>query len=127
VEPYLLAADRQARLSSLDLQDRRTGAARSRASIAAFYRNGAAARGIQPRGTLAEVQDRVLGRGVDWAPMYAAVPGYVIASLRGGIRFGERHSVIFEAENLADRNYRGISWGLDGPGRGVCLRYRFAY
>jgi outer membrane receptor protein involved in Fe transport len=127
VEPYLLAADRQARLSSLDLQDRRTGAARSRASIAAFYRHGAAARGIQPPGTLAEVQDRVLGRGVDWAPMYAAVPGYAVAGLRGGIRFGERHSVIFEAENLADRNYRGISWGLDGPGRGACLRYRFAY
>jgi hypothetical protein len=26
-------------------------------------------------------------------------------------------------ENLGDRNYRGISWGLDAPGRSVFFRF----
>src|SRR5918994_5704435 len=45
VEPYVHAAARQARLSSLDLEDRRTGATRSRSSISSFFLNGATARG----------------------------------------------------------------------------------
>jgi hemoglobin/transferrin/lactoferrin receptor protein len=81
VEPYLHAADRQDRLSSLDLDDRRTGASRSRTSIASFFTNGARARGLVGNGadgvagnaddvllatgeTLPQVQDRVLGPGV---------------------------------------------------------------
>jgi hypothetical protein len=34
-----------------------------------------------------------------------------------------RRAAPTELENLTDRNYRGISWGLDAPGRGVFARY----
>src|SRR5215213_1645783 len=46
VEPYAILAGRQNRLSSLDLADRRTGAARSRAQIQNFFRRGACVRGV---------------------------------------------------------------------------------
>jgi hemoglobin/transferrin/lactoferrin receptor protein len=140
IEPYIHAAGRQSRLSSLDLEDRRTGATRSRSSIAGFFSNGARARGFIGAGpdgaqgtaddvllatgeTLAQIQNRVLGPGVDSAPLFTAIPGYVTFNLRGGMRFGERHEIIVDFENINDRNYRGISWGLDAPGRGVYFRY----
>ncbi len=140
VEPYVHAAGRQERLSSLDLEDRRTGAMRSRASIGSFFLNGATARGLVGAGsdglsgtaddvllatreTLGQVQDRVLGPGVDSAPLFRAVPGFLIFNVRGGCRIGERHEVLFILENVSDRNYRGISWGLDAPGRSLSLRY----
>ena len=80
VEPYLHAAGQQDRLSTLDLGDRRTGASRSRSSIASFFTNGARARGLVSSGpdgvagnaddvllptgeTLAQVQARVLPDG----------------------------------------------------------------
>ena len=44
-------------------------------------------------------------------------------NIRGGVRFGERHELLIEFENINDRNYRGISWGVDAPGRGVFLKY----
>jgi hypothetical protein len=28
-----------------------------------------------------------------------------------------------DAENLGDENYRGVSWGMDGPGRGIAVKY----
>ena len=34
---------------------------------------------------------------------------------------------MFDFENLLDHNYRGISWGLDAPGRGISVRYSFRY
>lgn len=46
IEPYLHVALEQENLSSLDLSDRRTGATRSRNAIAAFFNNGARARGL---------------------------------------------------------------------------------
>ena len=46
VEGYSTMAARQNRLSSLDLADRRTGAARSRANIQNFFRRGACVRGL---------------------------------------------------------------------------------
>ncbi len=50
IEPYVYAADRQARLSSLDLEDRRTGALRSRDNIRSFFLNGATVRGLVSAG-----------------------------------------------------------------------------
>ena len=75
---YLHGAARQSRLSTLDLEDRRTGATRSRTSIRNFFLNGATVRGWVTPGpdavpgtaddvltvtgeTVAQIQDRVLG------------------------------------------------------------------
>lgn len=144
VEPYIHAANRQDRLSSLDLDDRRTGAGRSRGAIENFFTNGARARGLVSAGpdgvagnaddrliatgeTLAQIQNRVLGVGINSAPLYTAVPGYITFNVRGGIKFGERHEMMLDFENIGDRNYRGISWGLDAPGRGVLLRYNMRF
>jgi hemoglobin/transferrin/lactoferrin receptor protein len=138
-EPYLQLAWAQPHLSSLDLGDRRTGAARSRSSIRAFFENGARARGWTGAGpdgafntpddvllatgeTLAQIQDRVLGVGVNASSLFTEVPGYVTAGIRSGARLG-RHELLIDLENLTDENYRGISWGVDAPGFGVSVRY----
>jgi outer membrane receptor protein involved in Fe transport len=143
VEAYATLADRQNRLSSLDLSDRRTGARRSRSSVAAFFANGARARGLVGPGadaasgtaddvllatgeTLAEVQARVLG-SADSAPLFRAIPGYGIVGLRGGFRIDERSDVFVDFENIGDKSFRGLSWGLDGPGRGVAVSYRYRF
>ena len=139
VQPYLMFAGEQTHLSTLDLSDRRTGATRSRTNIQNFFRNGARARGwtnpgpdgvfgnaddvlIETGETLAQIQDRVLGPGVSSAPLYTAVAGYAAFGVRFGLRFGP-HSIFVDAENLGDANYRGISWGMDAPGRGLAVRY----
>lgn len=144
LETYLHGALRQERLSSLDLEDRRTGATRSRSNIASFFYNGATARGWVSAGadgkagtaddrlmvsgeTLSQIQDRVLGVGISSAPLYTALPGYLTLGFRGGFQLGERHSVSFALDNLADRNYRGISWGVDACGRSALLRYSYAF
>lgn len=143
IEPYLHGALKQDRLSSLDLGDRRTGASRSASSIASFFNNGARARGLVGNGvdglpgtsddillatgeTLAEVQARVLGPGLAAAPLYTEIPGYVTVGLRGGITFGA-HSVVLDAQNLTDENYRGPSWGMDAPGISLYVGYRVGY
>ena len=143
VEPYVHIAARQDRLSTLDLGDRRTGATRSRSSIASFFTNGARARGLVSSGpdgvpgnaddvllptgeTLAEVQARVLPDGVA-APLFGTLPGYFVWGVRGAVRFATRHEVLFDFENLGDRSYRGVSWGLDAPGRGAYLRYSLRF
>ena len=139
VEPYAHLAYRQTHLSSLDLGDRRTGSGRTRASIRAFFLNGATARGWVARGadgnlgtaddvliatgeTLAQIQDRVLGAGVNSSSLFPEIPGYATVGLRAGFRSGA-HELIVDAENLNDKNYRGISWGMDAPGRGVAVKY----
>jgi outer membrane receptor protein involved in Fe transport len=144
LEPYLHAAGRQSRLSSLDLTDRRTGAERTRSSIANFFNRGARVRGLISPGadntfgtaddfliatneTLVQVQDRVLGVGVNSSSLFTAVPGYAVFGLRGGVRIGERHELFADFENIGDRNYRGISWGVDAPGRGLSIRYSFKF
>jgi len=144
VEPYLHAAAEQDRLSSLDLGDRRTGASRSRSSIASFFTNGARARGLVSSGpdaiagnaddiliptgeTLAAVEARVLGPTGAAQPLFPAIPGYVVVGLRGALRFGERHTLLVDLENLGDQSYRGISWGMDAPGRGIWLRYALRF
>jgi len=140
IEPYLHAAGPQDRLSSLDLADRRVGADRNRSSIANFFNRGARVRGLVGNGgdgiansaddtllftgeTLAQVQNRVLGVGVNSGPLFKAVPGFAVFGLRGGIRINERQEVFADFENINDRNYRGLSWGVDAPGRSLSVRY----
>ncbi|MBY0493236.1 MAG: TonB-dependent receptor [Cyanobacteria bacterium] len=139
VQPYLHAAAEQSNLSTLDLGDRRIAAPRSRNNIQAFFRNGATNRGWVSPGadgtfgnaddiliatgeTLAQVQDRVLGAGVNSGVLFSAVPGYVTFGVRAGLKFG-KHELLIDAENLNDKNYRGISWGIDAPGRGITVKY----
>ena len=139
VEPYTHFAWEQSNLSTLDLGDRRTGAGRSRNNIAAFFTNGARARGwigpgadnvagtsddvlIATGETVAQIQNRVLGVGVNSAPLYTAVPGYATFGVRAGLRKAP-HEVVVDVENLNDENYRGISWGIDAPGLGVSVKY----
>ena len=140
VEPYLHLAAEQDRLSTLDLGDRRTGAGRSASSIASFFNNGARARGMIDNGgdltpntpddiliatgeTLAQVQTRVLGPGLQPSSLYTAIPGYTVYGIRGGFRFGADSEILLDLENLGDENYRGPSWGMDAPGRGAYLRF----
>jgi hemoglobin/transferrin/lactoferrin receptor protein len=139
VEPYSHFGWKQTHLSSLDLGDRRTGAGRSRNNIQAFFRNGATNRGwVSPGGdgvfgnaddtliltgeTLAQIQDRVLGVGVNAGPLFPSIPGYATAGIRTGLRTGP-HELLVDFENLNDENSRALSWGVDAPGRGLSVRY----
>jgi outer membrane receptor for ferrienterochelin and colicin len=139
LEPYGNVAWKQTHLSSLDLGDRRIGSGRTRASIQSFFRNGARARGWTSAGadgtfntaddtliatgeTLTQIQDRVLGVGVNSSSLFPQLPGYAVFGVRGGMRIGV-HELVMDLENLTDESYRGISWGLDGPGRGISFRY----
>jgi hemoglobin/transferrin/lactoferrin receptor protein len=139
-EPYLHLAAQQNRLSTLDLEDRRTGATRTRTNIRNFFYNGATARGWVSPGadgvagngddlltttgeTLAQVQSRVLGTA-DSAPLYTFVRGYTTLGIRGGVKVGTRHELIADFENVSDVNYRGIAWGVDAPGRNLTVSWR---
>ena len=143
VQPYSLFAGTQSRLSSLDAGDRRTGASRTRGQIQNFFRRGATVRGFVQAGadgvfgnaddtlsqtgeTLAQIQDRVLGVGVNSSPLWTEVPSYALFGIRFGMRFGP-HAIVVDAENLTDESYRGISWGMDGAGRGVSVRYSVSF
>jgi hemoglobin/transferrin/lactoferrin receptor protein len=140
IEPYVHAAYRQSRLSSIDLADRRTGARRTPGSIASFFANGATARGLVDRGpdgvfgtgddfliatgeSLEEIQERVLGPDLEPSSLFTRVPGYATFNVRGGFKFSERNDLLIEFENITDRNYRGVDWGVDGPGAGVYVRF----
>ena len=154
LEAYSTLAGRQNRLSSLDLGDRRTGAARSRTNIQNFFRRGACVRGLTTPGaggclnaggiliptgeTLAQVQNRLLPLGTTIngvfianpdtpVPLYTAVAGYGLVGVRGAVQFGAHSEVFVDFENIADKSYRGISWGIDGAGRGVTVRYRYKF
>lgn len=72
--------------------------------------------------TLAQIQARVLGAAAS-SSLYTSVPGHVTFNVRGGHRLAPGHELLFDVENLGDRNYRGISWGVDAPGFGVSVRY----
>jgi outer membrane receptor protein involved in Fe transport len=143
VEAYSTLAGRQRRLSSLDLSDRRTGATRSRTQIADFFNNGARARGLVGSGsdgiagtaddrllptgeTLGQVQNRVLGSQTS-APFFTALPGYGLFNLRASMRVDENSEVSIDFENIGDKSYRNPSWGIDGPGRSLTLRYQYRF
>ena len=155
LEGYVNLAGRQDRLSTLDLSDRRTGAARSRTNIQNFFRRGACVRGLTTPGntgqcgsaggilistgeTLAQVQNRLLPIGStingvlvqnnDTAvPLFTAIPGYGLLNLRGGFRFNDNQELTFAFENILDKSHRSPGWGIDGPGRGVSLRYKWSF
>ncbi|MBK8466447.1 MAG: TonB-dependent receptor [Chloracidobacterium sp.] len=154
VEGYANTAGRQTRLSSLDLADRRTGGARTRAQILNYFRRGACIRGITTPGTtgcgsaggilvstgetLAQVQNRVLPIGtvingvlvVDnntAVPLFGAIPGYALFNVRGGYRFGESHEITADFENIGDKGHRSPGWGIDGSGRSITLRYQYRF
>jgi outer membrane receptor protein involved in Fe transport len=156
LEAYSTIDGDQDRLSSLDLADRRTGAARSRTNIQNFFRRGACVRGVTTPGptgcgsasatavvistgeTLAQVQNRLLPlnttvNGVFVAnndtlvPLFTRVENYTLFGLRGAYRFTERSEIFVDFENIFDASYRGISWGIDGGGRGVTVRYRYKF
>lgn len=137
-------ADRQDRLSTLDLSDRRTGATRTRAQIQNYFRRGACVQGLtnNPDGrcgtgdetillstgeTLTQVQNRVLGVGVDSAPLFTYLPGFALFNLRGGFRFGEKSTIYWSFENMLDQFHRKPSWGIDGAGRSFKIQYRFKF
>lgn len=139
-EPYLHIAGRQNRLSTLDLEDRRTGATRTRTNIRNFFYNGAAARGWVGTGadgvagtaddlllatgeTLAQVQSRVLGTA-DAAPLYTFVHGYTTLGIRGGLKFASHSELLVDFSNVGDVNYRGIAWGVDAAGRNLTVSWR---
>nr|MBA2733383.1 TonB-dependent receptor [Acidobacteriota bacterium] len=144
VEGYSTLTGRQRRLSSLDLSDRRTGATRTRNQIRDFFRRGACLRGLVAPGpdgicgtndetiliptgeTLAQVQTRVLG-SANSAPFLTALPGYGLFNVRGGFRFSENSEFSLDFENIGDKTYRNVSWGIDGPGRSVTLRYQYRF
>jgi outer membrane receptor protein involved in Fe transport len=143
IEAYSTLADRQSRLSSLDIGDRRIGATRSRGQIANFFNNGARVRGLIGAGvdvtfgtaddiliptgeTLAGVQNRVLGNA-GTAPLFTYIPGYGLINVRGGFRVGENSQFFLDFQNLGDKNYRGLSWGIDGPGRSITASYQYRF
>jgi hemoglobin/transferrin/lactoferrin receptor protein len=155
IEAYTNLAGRQDRLSTLDLADRRTGAARSRTQIQNFFRRGACVRGITTPGTngqcgmaggtliatgetLAQVQNRVLPIGATinrvfvanndtTVPLFIAIPGYALFNLRGGYKIGENQEIQVDIENIGDKNYRAPGWGVDGAGRSLTFRYRYKF
>jgi hemoglobin/transferrin/lactoferrin receptor protein len=155
IEGYATFAGRQDRLSTLDLADRRTGGARSRANIQNFFRRGACVRGITTPGangqcgtaggtlittgeTLAQVQNRWLPLGATIngvrvvdnntsVPLYIAIPGYGLLNIRGGFRFSETQELSIDFENILDKSHRSPGWGIDGPGRSVTARYKLRF
>jgi hemoglobin/transferrin/lactoferrin receptor protein len=144
IEPYANLAAEQKRLSSLDLGDRRTGAARSRTAITAFFNNGARARGYVSPGndgafgtaddtlrasgeTLAQILTRVLGPSGATNSLYTSVHGYQVYGVRAGVTIAKRHRILLDLENIADENYRGPSWGMDAAGRNLFVRYSLEF
>ncbi len=143
IEFYSAFAQKQDRLSSLDLGDRRTGGTRSRSQIANFFRRGACVRGLTnnpdgvcgtgdetillPTGeTLLQVQNRVLGTA-NSAPLFTELPAYILLNLRGGFSLSEQSRIFWSFENMFDQKYRNPSWGIDGAGKSFRLGYRYRF
>lgn len=143
-EFYANLARKQDRLSTLDLSDRRTGATRTRAQIQNFFRRGACVQGLtnNPDGrcgtgdeaillatgeTILQVQNRILGVGVDSAPLFTYLPSFALFNLRGGINITDKSQIFWSFENIFDQFHRKPSWGIDGAGRNFKIQYRFKF
>jgi outer membrane receptor protein involved in Fe transport len=134
IEVYSNFAAAQRRFSENDISQARIGGLRTREEIAGFFNGGAVARGLVRNGillptgeTLAQVQLRVLGPGLQPNQLFTKNPGFALLNLRGGVRFGERSSVTVILENIFDKNYRTMGSGIDGPGTNVAVRYSFSF
>ena len=141
-----MLAGRQNRLSSLDLADRRTGADvrartfRTSSAVALACAElttpgptgcGSAGGILIPTGeTLAQVQNRLLPIGAiingvsrseqrHGSADTSLLAGYGLVGVRGVDQVREKSEVFVDFENIFDKSYRGISWGIDGAGRGV--------
>ncbi len=150
IELYSSIASRQTRFSAEDVSDQRLGAARSRQDIAAFFRNGAVARGlvqadangelrlVNTGETLPQVQNRVLPLGASVngvtvlndttsVPLYTNTNGFATLNTRLGYRLNERHTILVSVENIFDKNYRINGSGIDSPGINAVLHYAFRF
>jgi hypothetical protein len=56
--------------------------------------------------------------------MFAAVAGYAAFGVRGGFPTGPKSSLLLDLSNLADRNYRGVGWGVDAAGFGITVKWK---
>ncbi len=134
LELYSNFAAPQRRFSDNDISQARIGGIRTREEIAGFFNGGAAARGLVRNGillptgeTLAQVQLRVLGPGLQPNQLFTKNPGFALLNLRGGFRVGERSSITVILENILDKNYRTMGSGIDGPGTNAAVRYSFSF
>ncbi len=134
IELYSNFAAPQRRFSDNDISQARIGGLRTREEIAGFFNGGAVARGLVRNGillptgeTLAQVQLRVLGPGLQPNALFSKNPGFALLNLRGGFRIGERSSLTVILENLFDKNYRTMGSGIDGPGMNAAVRYSFSF
>jgi outer membrane receptor protein involved in Fe transport len=60
-------------------------------------------------------------------PLFTEVKSYGLLGVLGSYRFGDHSEIFIDFENILDNSYRGISWGIDGGGRGVTVRYRYKF
>lgn len=147
IETYSTMATEQDRLSSVDIDDQRQGASRSRNTIATFFNNGARARGLVSPGadgrvntaddlliptgeTLLQIQNRVIGSGVaagTLVPLFQKTAGYATLNFRGGFRVSENSDFVFIMENVLDKNYRIHGSGTDAPGANFVVRYQIRF
>lgn len=134
LELYSNFAGPQRRFSDNDISQARIGGLRTREEIANFFVGGAVARGLVRNGillptgeTLAQVQLRVLGPGLQPNQLFTKNPGFALLNLRGGFRIGERSSVTVILENIFDKNYRTMGSGIDGAGINAAVRYSFSF
>ena len=107
---------------------------RTREEIAGFFNGGAVPRGLVRNGillptgeTLAEVQLRILGPGLQPNTLFSKNAGFALFNVRGGFRIGERSSVTVILENIFDKNYRTMGSGIDGPGINAAVRYSYKF
>jgi len=134
IEIYSNFAAPQRRFSDNDISQARIGGLRTREEIAGFFNGGAVPRGLVRNGillptgeTLAQVQLRLLGAGLQPNALFNKNPGFALLNLRGGFRIGERSSVTVILENIFDKNYRTMGSGIDGPGMNAAVRYAFSF
>ena len=59
--------------------------------------------------------------------MTCAVVSTAYTPLRAGVPVGEKSDLFVDFANVADKNYRGIGWGMDGAGRSITLKWRMRF